>query len=78
MPRRSRSLGAEAVALDLSSLADVDRFVATWRGALAGLVNNAGLQITNATRFTQDGYEETFLEAAALNMRVSRSFAAVE
>ncbi len=51
---------AEAVALDLSSLADVERFVGSWHGDLAGLVNNAGVQITNATRYTQDGHEETF------------------
>jgi len=50
----------EAVALDLSSLADVERFVASWHGELDGLVNNAGVQITNATRYTPEGHEETF------------------
>lgn len=61
-----------ALPLDLASLADIERFVAGWQGGLAGLVNNAGVQITNGTRLTCDGYEETFavnhLGAVALTM----------
>lgn len=49
----------EALRLNLSSLAEVKRFVAAWQGPLAGLINNAGVQISNGTRFTPDGYEET-------------------
>jgi len=45
--------------LDLSSLSDVKRFVAAWQDPLAGLINNAGVQITDGTRLTRDGYEET-------------------
>jgi NAD(P)-dependent dehydrogenase (short-subunit alcohol dehydrogenase family) len=58
----ARSLGAntEARRLDLSSLADVARFVATWGGELAGLVNNAGVQNATGTRWSAEGFEETF------------------
>jgi protochlorophyllide reductase len=52
--------GAEVRRLDLTSLGDVRRFVKEWDGAIAGLVNNAGVQITSGTRRTADGYEETF------------------
>lgn len=48
-----------ALPLDLASLADIARFVVDWQGDLAGLVNNAGVQITDGTRLTCDGYEET-------------------
>lgn len=46
--------------LDLASRESVDRFVATWDGPIAGLVNNAGVQFADATHFTDDGIEETF------------------
>lgn len=46
--------------LDLARPGSVRRFVERWRGPLAGLVNNAGIQIGNATRITEDGLEETF------------------
>ncbi|MGH9838723.1 MAG: SDR family NAD(P)-dependent oxidoreductase [Blastocatellia bacterium] len=49
----------EAHRLDLSSLAEVKQFVSAWQEPLAGLVNNAGVQIINETRRTIDGYEET-------------------
>ncbi|HSJ97239.1 MAG TPA: SDR family NAD(P)-dependent oxidoreductase, partial [Myxococcota bacterium] len=57
----ARALGprAEVRRLDLASLADVRRFAAEWQGPLAGLVNNAGVQITGGTRRTADGFEET-------------------
>ncbi len=58
--------------VDLSSLANVDQFVAGWQEPLAGLINNAGVQITDGTRRTADGYEETFavnhLAALSLTM----------
>lgn len=57
----AKALGphVEARALDVGSLADVARFTREWRGPLAGLVNNAGLQQTDSTRFTAEGLEET-------------------
>ncbi len=62
----------EARPLDLSSLADVRRFAAAWKGPLAGLVNNAGLQQTAGLQRTADGIEETLgvnhLAAFALTM----------
>ncbi len=68
------SLGSNVTALrlDLASLDDIARFVGDWQGDLAGLVNNAGVQITDRTRLTCDGHEETFavnhLGAIALTM----------
>lgn len=60
------------VRLDLASLASVAQFAAGWREPLAGLVNNAGVQIANGTRLTPDGYEETVavnhLAAVALTL----------
>ncbi len=55
------SLGAnvEVARLDCASLADVRRFVGEWRGKIAGLVNNAGVQLVGETQRTVDGYEET-------------------
>jgi NAD(P)-dependent dehydrogenase (short-subunit alcohol dehydrogenase family) len=52
---------ARALALDLSSLADVRRFVAApgFDGPLAGLACNAGGQSFNDVRRTVDGWEET-------------------
>jgi len=57
----ARDLGShvEARALDLASLADVRRFAEAWSGPLAGLVNNAGVQETTATKLTSDGLETT-------------------
>jgi len=67
---RNRALGESAAAslgpnvrvreLDLADRASVERFIKTWDGPIAGLVNNAGIQIGNATRFTNDGLEITF------------------
>lgn len=59
-PARMPGLGpnVEVVRLDLRSLADVRAFAAGWRGPIAGLVNNAGLQALT-TRRTADGWEET-------------------
>lgn len=51
---------ARVVTLDLSSLENVRRFVASWREPLAGLVNNAGLQHAGDAPPTSDGLEETF------------------
>lgn len=46
--------------LDLSSLDEVDAFIASWREPLAGLVNNAGLQQTDGLHQSRDGLEESF------------------
>jgi len=46
--------------LDLASRDSVDRFSATWNGPVTGLVNNAGVQFADASRYTDDGIEETF------------------
>jgi NAD(P)-dependent dehydrogenase (short-subunit alcohol dehydrogenase family) len=50
---------AEVVRLDVSSLADVERFAACWDRPLFALVNNAGVQITGATEHTTEGIERT-------------------
>ncbi|MFH0782972.1 MAG: SDR family NAD(P)-dependent oxidoreductase [Pseudomonadota bacterium] len=48
-------------ALNMSSSTSVDNFLNDWNNPIAGLVNNAGVQIVNATRQTdEEGYEETF------------------
>jgi NAD(P)-dependent dehydrogenase (short-subunit alcohol dehydrogenase family) len=49
----------EVRALNLSSLRSVREFCASWEGPLAGLVNNAGVQLTDGTHRTADGLEET-------------------
>lgn len=58
--RVAKPFGGEVKRLDLSSLAAVRDFVAAWKEPLAGLVNNAGVQLVDGTRHTKDGYEETF------------------
>src|SRR6056297_1213585 len=50
----------QAQVLDLGSRESVDSFIAAWEGPIAGLVNNAGVQLADATRYTDDGLEETF------------------
>jgi NAD(P)-dependent dehydrogenase (short-subunit alcohol dehydrogenase family) len=50
---------AEAMLLDLSNLDDVARFIKGWNEPLSGLINNAGVQITNETRMTANNFEET-------------------
>ena len=49
----------EAFQLDLSQLGNIREFVHKWDIPLDGLINNAGVQFVNETKFTQDGYEET-------------------
>jgi len=58
----ARRLGPNVTAeqLDLGSSESVARFVAQQRAPIAGLVNNAGTQVGNATVFTDDGPEITF------------------
>jgi NAD(P)-dependent dehydrogenase (short-subunit alcohol dehydrogenase family) len=52
---------AEVVELDLSSFDSIDAFISSWQGDIAGLINNAGVQIVNETRFTKnERFEETF------------------
>lgn len=67
-------IGAEAMTLDLSTLAGVRAFASAWKGEIAGLINNAGVQITDGTRMTKDGFEETIavnhLAALELTMRL--------
>lgn len=49
------------IALDMRSSASVENFLQDWNKPIAGLVNNAGVQIVDATRQTaEEGYEETF------------------
>jgi len=51
----------EVVELDLSSLDGIDAFLSSWQGNITGLINNAGVQIVNETRFTKkERFEETF------------------
>ena len=65
-PDRGRSAAekiggnASVMELNLASHESVDRFVANWEGPLSGLINNAGIQIADETRFTAAGIEETF------------------
>jgi NAD(P)-dependent dehydrogenase (short-subunit alcohol dehydrogenase family) len=70
----ARSLGGnvEAHRLDCASLADVRRFAAEWRAPLAGLVNNAGVQLTGTMQRSADGFEETLAvnHLAALELTV--------
>jgi len=49
-----------ALELDLANPDSVDAFTANWEGPIAGLVNNAGVQFADATRYTDGGIEETF------------------
>jgi NAD(P)-dependent dehydrogenase (short-subunit alcohol dehydrogenase family) len=52
---------AEVAELDLSSLDSIDAFTSSWSGDVTGMINNAGVQIVNETRFTQkERFEETF------------------
>ncbi len=47
--------------IDMSSSASVENFLNDWKKPIAGLINNAGVQIVNATRHTEEGgHEETF------------------
>lgn len=60
----AHALGAEGLALDLGSLADVRRFAERLREGerppLRALVCNAGLQLVGPPRLSADGYEATF------------------
>lgn len=49
----------EALQLDLSQLTNIGDFIRKWDTPIDGLINNAGVQFVNETRFTRDGYEET-------------------
>lgn len=50
----------EACELDLASRDSVDAFTNNWEGPIAGLVNNAGVQFADGTRYTDEGIEKTF------------------
>lgn len=58
----ARRIGSnvEALELDLARRDSVDSFIENWEGPIAGLVNNAGVQFADATRYTEDGIEQTF------------------
>ena len=49
----------EVIELDLSQLANIRFFLQEWDIPLNGLINNAGVQFVDETKFTRDGYEET-------------------
>ena len=49
----------EILQLDLSLLANIRNFLQKWDMPLDGLINNAGVQFVNETKFTRDGFEET-------------------
>jgi len=49
----------ESIELDLSKLSNIKKFIHDWDLQIDGLINNAGVQFVNETKFTQDGYEET-------------------
>ncbi len=47
--------------LNISSSKSVENFINDWKTPIAGLVNNAGVQIVDSTRYTdEEDYEETF------------------
>lgn len=48
-----------ATYLDLSSLVKVKAFTDSWKTKLDGLVNNAGIQLYDADKFTAENIEET-------------------
>ncbi len=50
----------ELLQLDLSQLTNIRDFLQKWDIPIDGLINNAGIQFVNETKFTRDGYEETF------------------
>lgn len=60
-PSKVPGLGprAKVMTLDLSQLAAVQKFADAWRTPLAGLINNAGVQMVGEMTRTPDGYEET-------------------
>jgi len=59
--RVARDLGpqAEAVQLDMSSLASIKSLTSNWDRPLFALINNAGLQNVGPTRFSEGGIEIT-------------------
>ena len=50
----------EVAELDLASTDSVRRFISSCEGPVAGLVNNAGVQFNDTTRWTAEGPEQTF------------------
>lgn len=56
---KAEALGLTARRLDVSSQADIARFVSEWREPIAGLINNAGIQNVDTSRTSIDGWEET-------------------
>ena len=70
----ARAIGpnARVARIDCASLADVRRFADAWRGPIAGLVNNAGIQQTAGLQRSADGWEETIAvnHLAALELTI--------
>ena len=60
-PSKVPDLGprAKVMTLDLSRLEAVQQFADAWSTPLAGLINNAGVQMVGDITRTPDGYEET-------------------
>lgn len=56
---RETGSNVEAVQLDLSQLSNIRQFIQKWDTQIDGLINNAGVQFVDHTKFTPDGYEET-------------------
>lgn len=70
----ARAIGpnARVARIDCASLADVRRFADAWRGPIAGLVNNAGVQQTAGLQRSAEGWEETIAvnHLAALELTI--------
>lgn len=63
----------EVLELDLSSFEGINAFISSWKDDLTGLINNAGVQIVDKTRFIKNQrFEETFAvnHLAALKLTV--------
>ncbi|MBS3745280.1 MAG: SDR family NAD(P)-dependent oxidoreductase [Wenzhouxiangellaceae bacterium] len=77
----ARQIGSNASVreLDLASSDSVDRFTTDWEGPIAGLVNNAGVQLHNATLRTEKGTEQTVavnhLNALRLTLGLEKALA---
>lgn len=66
----------EIQSLDLANLNSVDAFIKNWHTPIAGLMNNAGVQIVGNTRFTQqEGYEETITVNHLAALKLSEGLA---
>lgn len=46
--------------IDLCSVQSIGEFTNNWKSPITALINNAGVQILDSSRFTEEGFEETF------------------